>query len=60
MASTSSSSEFDFEVEVLKSLKDDPRIIEIEIAKRKQKMDDAAADCAHFREIEMRRLQTGQ
>lgn len=48
---------FDFEVEILKSLKEDPRLIEIEIAERQQKLEDAKADRAHTREIELRRIQ---
>lgn len=52
-----SSPENDFDIQILNCLKDDPRIVEIEIAERRQKLDDAAADRAHSREIELRRVQ---
>lgn len=47
---------FDFEVEVVKALKDDPRLVEIEIAERRQKLEDSVADKAHSRDIENRRM----
>jgi hypothetical protein len=49
--------EFDFEKEVLNSLKEDPRIIELEIAERKQKMENEIADRAFSREMELRRAE---
>lgn len=46
----------DFEVEVLKAMKDDPRLLELEIAERKQRLEDSIADRAHARDIEKRRV----
>lgn len=42
-------------MEVIKALKDDPRLIEIEIEERKQKLEERIADKAHARDMEMRR-----
>ena len=50
----------DFEVEVLKALKDDPRLIELEIAERKQKLEDSIADRAHARDIEKRKMDSDE
>lgn len=50
----------DFEAEVLKALKDDPRLIELEIAERKQKLEDSIADRAHARDIEKRRMDSDE
>lgn len=46
---------FDFELEVINALKEDPRIVDIEVAERRQKLEDAHADKAHARDMEMRR-----
>ena len=53
--SASTAPKFDFEVEVLKALKEDPRLIEMELAERKQKLEDSVADKAQARDIEMMR-----
>lgn len=47
---------FDFEIEIVNALKDDPRIIELEVAERRHKLDDSIADKAHMREMEMKRM----
>lgn len=53
--SASTAPKFDFEVEVLKALKENPRLIEMELAERKQKLEDSVADKAQARDIEMMR-----
>lgn len=47
---------YDFEVEILNALKSDPRLVDIEIEERKQKIQIAAEDRAHSRAIELRTL----
>lgn len=43
----------DFEVEILNVLKGDPRLIDLEVEERKMKIQIAAEDRAHARELEM-------
>ena len=38
-------------------MKDDPRLVEIEVAERKRKMDDSTADKIRSRDMEIRRME---
>ena len=51
---------FDFEVEIISALKDDPRLVEIEVAERKRKLDDSVADKIHLRDMEIRRMEADE
>lgn len=51
---------FDFEVEIINALKDDPRLIEIEVAERKRKLDDSVSDKMHIRDMELRRMEADE
>lgn len=51
---------FDFEVEIITALKDDPRLVEIEVAERKQKLDNSLADKIHSRDMEIRRIEADE
>lgn len=48
---------FEFEKEVINALKEDPRIIDIEVAERRQKLDDAAAEKIYARDLEHKRME---
>jgi Fe2+ transport system protein B len=48
----------EFEKQVIEALKDDPRILEIEILERKRKLEDADSEKSYAREMELRRLES--
>ena len=51
---------FDFEVDIINALKDDPRLVEIEVAERKGKLDDSLTDKIHSRDMGIRRMEADE
>ena len=47
----------EFERRVIEALKEDPRILELEILERNRKLDDANNERSHSQELELRRLE---
>jgi hypothetical protein len=50
----------EFEKQIVEALKEDPRILELEIEERRRKIEDANSDRAFYREMESRRFESEQ
>lgn len=48
----------EFEKQIVEALKEDPRILELEIEERRRKIEDANSDRAYYREMENRRFES--